>query len=67
MENKEFTSYEISFILDQRGEYTDWVLEVLSSGLREGEGVYSYTIREIPEHELITQQQNKFANKINTL
>jgi len=33
MENKEFTSYEISFILDQRGEYTDWVLEVLSSGL----------------------------------
>ena len=55
MENKEFTSYEISFILDQRGEYTDWILEVLSSGLREGEGVYSYTIREIPEHELITQ------------
>ena len=51
----EFTSYEISFILDQRGEYTDWVLEVLSSGLREGEGIYSFALREIPEHELITQ------------
>jgi hypothetical protein len=50
----EFNAYEVSFIIEQRGEYMDWVKDVILSGLRNDEGLYSLVIREIPEEELIT-------------
>jgi hypothetical protein len=48
----EFNTYEVTFILDQRGEYIDWIEEVLLSGLREGEQIIHLDIYKIPEYEL---------------
>lgn len=47
MENNEKTQYVISFLLNQRGEYTDWIEQVLLSGLRDGETLQSLCISEI--------------------
>jgi hypothetical protein len=44
--------YEVSFILEQQSPYTDWIEEVLASGLRIDEYIYQYTISEIPSHEM---------------
>lgn len=53
-DRNEIKFYEVSFILEQRGESTDWIEDALLSGLRHEEYIYQYTLREIPSHELET-------------
>jgi len=47
-----FYTYEVSFILDQRGDYIEWLVDALESGLRDEEAIYELVIRQIPEHEM---------------
>ena len=50
--NDKLNTYEVTFYLEQKGEYTDWIKDVLQSGLREGEAIYYLDIYHIPEHEM---------------
>ena len=44
--------YEVSFILEQKGDYTDWISEVLASGLRDNELIYNLEVYEMQSHDL---------------
>jgi hypothetical protein len=50
----ETKQYIVSFLITQRGEHTQWIDEVLSSGLRDGETLDSLCITELKgiENEL---------------
>ena len=50
--NDKLNTYEVTFYLEQMGEYTDWIAEALQSGLRIGEAIYHLDIYQIPEHEM---------------
>jgi hypothetical protein len=43
----ETKQYIVSFLITQRGEHTQWIDEVLSSGLRDGETLDSLCITEL--------------------
>lgn len=47
--------YLVSFLITQRGEYIDWIEQVLLSGLREGESLDTITITKLEseDHETI--------------
>ena len=47
--------YLVSFLITQRGDNTDWIEHVLSSGLREGETLDTITITKLESeyHETI--------------
>jgi hypothetical protein len=45
-------TYEVTFYLEQTSTYTDWIAEVLQSGLNSGEAIYHLDIYQIPEHEM---------------
>jgi hypothetical protein len=51
-DRSKFYTYEVSFILDQRGDYIEWLVDALESGLRDEEAIYELVIRQIPEHEM---------------
>lgn len=45
-------TYEITIVLEQRGDYIEWVEEAIQSGLRDGEQIHFLDVYQIPEHEL---------------
>ena len=49
--------YLVSFLVTQRGDNTDWIEHVLSSGLREGETLDTITI---------TKLESEYYETINT-
>ena len=50
--DKKLNTFEVTFYLEQNGNYTDWIAEVLQSGLNSGEAIYHLDIYHIPEHEM---------------
>jgi hypothetical protein len=50
--DKKLNTFEVTFYLEQTGNYTDWIAEVLQSGLNSGEAIYHLDIYRIPEHEM---------------
>lgn len=53
--NNEWHTYEVSFIVDQRGDYIEWLEDSLRQGLRDGESIQQLQIRLIPQYELTEQ------------
>jgi hypothetical protein len=49
---EKLNTFEVTFYLEQRGKYTDWIAEVVQSGLNSGEAIYHLDIYHIPEHEM---------------
>lgn len=47
LDNAQNKTYIVSFLITQRGEHTQWIDEVLSSGLRDGETLDSLCITEL--------------------
>lgn len=43
-------TYVISFILKQRGDKTDWLENVLQSGIRPGESITNFQITDLTEY-----------------
>ena len=52
MSKDKLNTYEVTFYLEQRGDYTDWIEEVLRSGLNSGENIFYLDVYQIPEHEM---------------
>lgn len=53
--NNEWHTYEVSFIVDQRGDYIEWLEDALRQGLRDGETIQQLQINLIPQYELTEQ------------
>lgn len=53
--NNDWHTYEVSFIVDQRGDYIEWLEDALRQGLREGETIQQLQINLIPQYELTEQ------------
>ncbi len=50
--SEKLNTYEVTFYLEQKGQYTDWIAEVLQSGLNSGEAIYYLDVYQIPEYEM---------------
>lgn len=68
MTNAVKRQFLVSFLITQRGNKTDWIQEVLQSGLREGETLDTLCINEIEQektlYELFDDYEKEFFNEL---